>query len=504
MWLAEVIGGKPGRRGARTGNLAALGLMLLSGCSLAPDYRRPDLPVPLAYRDTGPWKQARPMDTAPRSAWWTAFDDPTLDALEQQVDTANPTLAAALASYDESRALAAQARASLFPTAVLSDSNTYNRQSAERPLRGSNQPNEYAVNTVGPGAFYEFDFWGRVRNQVSAGEAIAQAAAADVGTARLSLRATLADDYLGLRGLDAQQALLATTVESYRRALKLTQARHDGGAASGLDVSRAATQLASAQAQLSDVAAARAIFEHAIASLVGQPAPTFTVPLAQTPRAIPVIPADLPSTLLQRRPDIAAAERRAFAANRAIGVARAAFYPVVTLDAQGGYQNTGGDNLLIAPNTFWTLGPQVALTVFDGGRLRAGLAAARADYRRESAIYRATVLKAFQDVQDQLALADRLGAEAIQLASAVRSAQATTRLALIRYREGATTYLDVVTAQTAELQIEQVAVNLQTRRQEVSVDLVRALGGGWSTADLPDPRQAASLKVAVSAKPPAN
>jgi multidrug efflux system outer membrane protein len=479
--------------------LAMMGALALGACSLAPNYSKPDVAAPVAYKDIGPWTPADPKDAAPRSAWWTEFDDPTLDSLEVQIDTANPNLAAALAAYDQARDYAAEARSDLTPTVLLNDSNTYNRQSDERPLRGANQPNEYAANTIGPQIDYEFDFWGRVRNLVAAGEAQAQATAADLATARLSLHAALADDYLSLRGLDAQSQLLTTTVDAYGRALRLTQARHNGGASSGLDVDRASTQLSTARAEVSDVAAQRALFEHAIASLVGRPAPAFTIPVASTSQVIPVIPAGLPSTLLERRPDIAAAERRAFAANREIGVARAAFYPTVTLDAFGGYQNTGGDNLLITPNTFWTIGPAIAMTLLDGGRLRAGVAASRAAFLLASANYRSTVLTAFQQVQDQLALADHYAAEAADQASAIRTAKATTQLSLIRYREGATNYLDVVVAQTAELQAEQTALNLETRRQQVSVNLVRALGGGWSTADLPSLRQASDIALKAAA-----
>ena len=460
---------------------------MLVACSLAPEYVKPDVASPAAYKDLGPWT------AAPRAAWWTEFQDPVLNSLEGEVEASSPNLAAALAAYDEARAFAAEARSDMTPTVLLSDSNTYNRQSNERPLRGANQPNEYAVNTIGPQIDYEFDFWGRVRNLVLAGEAQAQASAADLATARLSLHAILADDYLSLRGLDAQSQLLATTVDAYQRALQLTQARHNGGAASGLDVERASTQLSTARAEVSDLASQRALYEHAIASLVGRAAPDFKLPVAKTPQVIPIVPAGLPSTLLERRPDIAAAERRAFAANRRIGVARSAFYPTVTLDAVGGYQNTGGDNLLITPNTFWTIGPQLAMTLFDGGRRRAGVAASRAAFLLASANYRLVVLAAFQEVQDQLALADHYGAESADQAAAVRTAQATTQLSLIRYREGATNYLDVVTAQTAELRAEQAALGLETRRQLVSVNLVRALGGGWTDADLPTLRQAGKI-----------
>ena len=480
-------------RGSRRALLAAaLAATSLAGCNFAPAYIPPNLTLPTAYKETGPWTEAQPGDALPRGAWWTRFGDPTLDQLEAQVLAANPNLAAALAAYDQSRAFAAQARSYLLPTVTGLDSNTYNRQSDERPLRGAGQPNEYAVNQLGGEVDYEFDFWGKIRNRVAAGAAQAQASAADLATARLSLQVELADDYLALRGLDAQAKLLADTVAAYSRALDLTQTRHSGGVASGLDVDRAATQLSSAKAQVSDVAAQRALYEHAIASLVGQPASSFALQPAVLQLPIPIMPAGVPSVLLQRRPDIAAAERRAFAANRQIGVARAAYYPSITLDAQGGWQNTGGNDFLVAPNTFWTIGPQLALTLFDGGRRKATVAASKAAFTQASASYRATVLAAFQQVEDQLALSNRYATEAQDEAAAVTSAQATTALSLIRYREGATNYLDVVTAQTAELQAQQTQLTLQTRRQQASANLVRALGGGWSQDQLPAINKVAS------------
>jgi len=476
-----------GRRPARWAGLGAAGLCAasLAGCNFAPAYAPPDLTMPTTYKETGPWTEAQPGDALPRGPWWTRYDDPTLNDLEGRVDSANPTLAAALSAYNQARAFAAQARSDLVPTIKGLDSNTYNRQSAERPLRSASQPDEYANNQLGGEIDYEFDFWGRVRNLVAAAGAQAQATAADLATARLSLQAELANDYLQLRGLDAQGKLLTDTVAAYTHALDLTRTRHDGGVASGLDVDRAATQLSSAKAQVSDVAAQRAVFEHAIASLVGQPASSFSIAAVATKLPIPVMPAGVPSVLIQRRPDIAAAERRAFAANRQIGVAKAAYFPTITLDAQGGFQNTGGNSFLVAPNTFWTIGPQLALTLFDGGRRRATVAASKAGFLLASANYRATVLTAFQQVEDQLALSNHFADEARDEADAVKSAQATTDLSLTRYREGATNYLDVVTAQTAELQAEQTALALETRRQQAGVNLVRALGGGWTEADLP-------------------
>jgi NodT family efflux transporter outer membrane factor (OMF) lipoprotein len=470
----------------------AVGLCL-AGCNLAPRYAPPVVTAPTAYEQDGPWAPATPADAVARGAWWTVFADPTLDGLEARLDTANPTLAGAVAAFDQARAFAAEAGASLLPSIALSGAPTANRQSANRPLRGPGQPNLYATNTLQAQIGYEFDVWGRLRNLVAEGRAQAQASAGDLATAKLSLEAELADDYVALRGLDAQAKLLTDTVAAYSRALSLTQARHAGGVASGLDVDRAAAQLSAAKAQIADVAAARALYQDAIASLTGQAAPGFAIAPAAGSQWVPAVPAGLPSSLIERRPDVAAAERRAFAANRDIGVARAAFYPTFSLDAFGGFQNTGGPNLLTLPNSYWTLGPQFAFVLFDGGRRRAILAASRAAFDVASANYKATVLAAFQQVQDGLSQQADLAAEAKNAADAVSESQATTRLSLIRYKQGATNYLDVVIAQTAELSAEQQALSVETRRQEAAVGLVRALGGGWTTAELPTSRQAGRL-----------
>jgi NodT family efflux transporter outer membrane factor (OMF) lipoprotein len=483
---------------ALRGGAALLLALTASACNLAPRYVAPVVAAPSAYKQSQLWTEAAPADAAARGAWWTMLGDPTLNALETRLDSSSPTLAGALAAYDQARAFAAEAGAALYPTLSTSGSLTSNRQSANRPLRGAGEPNLYAANTVGGQLNYELDLWGRIRNLVAAGRAEAQASAADLASVKLSLEAELASDYIAMRGLDAQSKLLADTVTAYGRALSLTQARHRGGVASGLDVDRAAAQLSAAKAQISDVAAARALYEDAIAALTGQAAPGFAIAPAGGSTPVPAIPAGLPSTLLERRPDIAAAERRAFAANRQIGVARAAFYPTISLDALGGFQNTGGPNLLSLPNSYWTLGPQFALLLFDGGRRHAILAASRAGFDLASANYRATVLAAFEQVQDGLANQADLAAEAKDAADAVTASQGATRISLIRYRQGATNYLDVVIAQTAELSAEQEALRVQTRRQETSIDLVRALGGGWSQVDLPTTRQAGAL-----ARPPA-
>jgi outer membrane protein, multidrug efflux system len=465
-------------RCARLGACVAAGLAL-AGCQLAPHYTPPSLTMPIAYKEVGPWTPASPADSAPRGDWWTVYGDQALDGLEQRIDTDNPDLALALARYDEAQAYAAQARAALFPEVDLSGSATGSRQSANRPLRVGG-PNYYGDNVVAGSVSYEIDLWGRVRNLVSAGKADAQASAADAASVRLSLEAQLADAYLSLRGLDAEAKLLADTTNAYTIALKLTQTLHAGGAVAGLDVSRAQTQLQIARAQEVDVFALRALYEHEIAALVGEPASSFSLaPVAQLPPS-PKVPVSAPSLILQRRPDIAAAERRAAAANAMIGVARSAFFPTITLGGTGGFENTAGANLLTAADSWWTLGPAFAMALFDGGRRAAQVRASRDQFKEASASYRSTVLAAFQQVEDNLALCNKLADESREQSAAVTAAEHTEALAMTQYKLGAVTYLDVVIAQTTDLQAQSTQLTIETRRLQASVDLVRSLGGGWS------------------------
>jgi outer membrane protein, multidrug efflux system len=450
---------------------------------MAPKYAPLTMATPPAFKEAGPWTPASPGDAAPRGDWWSVYGDPTLNGLEHRIETSNPDLALALARYDEARALAAQARAALVPELDASGSATNNLQSQNRPLRVGG-PSQYDDDIVGGTISYELDLWGRVRNLVAQGKAEAQASQADAASVRLSLEAQLADAYLNLRGLDAEAQLLADTTDAFDHALKLTEALHGGGAVAGLDVSRAEAQLQTARAQQVDVAAQRALLEHEIAALVGEPASNFSLASAAQLPDPPHVPVAAPSVLLQRRPDIAAAERRAAAANAGIGVARAAYFPTITLAASGGFESAGGVNLLNAANSWWTLGPSAALAIFDGGRRKAVVRQAHDQFNEASATYRSTVLAAFQQVEDNLALCNKLADEAREEDAAVTAARRTEALALIQYKMGAVTYLDVVTAQTTDLEAQRAALAIATRRLQASVDLVRALGGGWNNVSM--------------------
>jgi NodT family efflux transporter outer membrane factor (OMF) lipoprotein len=472
---------------------------LLGGCSLAPTYHTPTLPpMPSSFKEAGTaWKVAEPSDHLPRGTWWMLYGDSTLSQLESKLDADNPSLAAALARYDTARAFESQLRSGMFPHLGIMANPTRDRQSNNRPLRGSDQPNEYDSDTVGIEADYDLDLWGRIRNEVGQGHALSQAANADLASAKLSLEAQLADDYVRLRGYDIQAGILQSTLTAYQRALTLTENRHEGGIASGMDVSRAQAQLDDAQAQVTEVRAQRALVEHAMASLVGVPASSFSMAPEQEQLRVPVTPPGLPSTLLERRPDIAAAERRVFAANAGIGVARAAFFPDLSLSGGYGFQNTGMGNLLSIGNRFWALGPLATLDLFDAGQRRAQVRQAHAEFAEASADYRQTVLDAFRQVEDDLVLLRELGVEAGQEDQAVVAAQKTQSIATNRYREGIVNYLEVVTAQTAALSAQRQAETIRTRRLQASVDLIRALGGGWRGSVAIDPASTAQANAAT-------
>ncbi|MFD1611282.1 efflux transporter outer membrane subunit [Sphingomonas tabacisoli] len=461
----------------RSASLCLLPALMLTGCSLAPDYAPPVTAAPAAYKEIpAGWTTATPLDAAPRGAWWTMFGDPMLDGLEARIESASPTLAAAVARYDAARASAGEASADLYPTVGVSGDAVRERTSGRRP--GATRSATYTDATIGGSLAYEIDLWGRVRNSVRAADASAEASAADLQSVRLSLQASVADAYFRLRGLDAEAALLRKTVEAFGRALELTQARHDGGAASGLDVSRAQTQLSDARAQISDVANRRAATEHEIAALVGLLPSELSLPPSDAGiGAPPPMPIDTPASLVQRRPDVAAAERRIAAANARIGVARAAFFPSLTLGGTAGFEAAQG-SLLSSPASFWALGPlTAALDLFDGGRRRARVRISRAEYDEAAANYREAVLTAFRETEDQLAAARLLAAQARDQRDAAAAARRTSDLAFTRYREGASDYLDVVTAQTAALDAQRAEIAVQTLRVRTAVALVRALGG---------------------------
>lgn len=472
---------------ARAVLIIAAACMVLSGCSLSPAPRPIAMATPAKYAETPPgWAEAAPADAVVRGPWWQAFGDPVLDDLETRAASASPTLAAALARRDEAYAVLGQARGQSLPEVDATAAAARDRLARDRPLSTGTAR---TYNDLHPGLqlSYEVDLWGRLRNAVVAARAEAGASDADLASARLSLQAAVADAYARLRGLDAQADLLVHSVDAYSRALDLTHRRHDGGVASGLDENRALTVLGNARAQVADIASQRAATEHELAALVGEPASSFHLAPVAAVVSAPAVPPGTPSTLLQRRPDIAGAERRAGEANARIGVARAALFPTVTLGLSGGFESTGGA-LLSAPNTTWALGPLgVSLPVFDGGRRRADVRLSRAQFDEVAANYRGVVLTAFREVEDALATARDLAREAAAQAEAAQAAEATSRLAFIRYREGASDYFQVVTAQTDALTAQRALLAVQTRRAQASVAIVRALGG--PAADQPAPNR---------------
>ena len=469
------------------------------GCSQVPTTKAPEVPLAPAFKEAaGPWVTAQPSDELPRQAWWSLYRDPELDALQQRLQDNSPDLASALAHYQQARAATDVLRAAQSPTLSTSLNVQRDRQSERRPLRvlGPTSPDDYNSATLGLDFEYEVDFWGRVRQQVSAGEALEQAAQADLANARLALQARLADTLIALRGLDQEAVLLKETEAAYLRAADTIDRRHQGGIASGLDLSRAQNQLESTRSQLRQQQAQRAVLEHAIAALVGANPSTFTITPRAVEVALPTVPVGVPSELLQRRPDVAAAQRRVVAATASVGVARSAVFPSLTLSAVGGYQSSDLDRFIQAPNLFWAIGPTLLVNLLDGGKRKAEIARTEAALDEVGQTYRGVVLGAFQQVEDQLALLSQYGEAAASERRATDAAQRSLDLASNRYREGVASYLDVVTAQTANLQARRNALDLATRQRRASVQLVRALGGGWDGAELTagEPRRHASAQ----------
>ena len=465
---------------------AGLGALLVAGCNLAPAYNPPRFVLPASYQGSAPFHVAQPGDGLPRGRWWRLFADPVLDQLEEQAEAINPNLQAAEEQYTQARDLAAEARAGLFPQVSLGGNTSDNRQSIHRLFRnGTGGPNVESSNQIDATASWVPDFWQAISNQTRIQKRLAQGSAATLATARLSLEAELATDYIAMRGLDTEDAVLQQAIRYYTEAVSITTLREASKIASGLDVARARGQLASGEVQETDVLANRAVLQHAIAVLVGAQPSGFVIPPEADPHIeVPVVPAGVPSDLLQRRPDIATAERSMAAANAAIGVTRAAFYPSVTLSLLGGFEDTGF-NLSSLPNSLWTIGAQAMLPLFEGGLRRAALQRTWSQYAQSRDLYRATVLSAFQEVEDGLVLTSQLAIESRQGREAVRQALQAQNISLTLYRAGLDNYLNALVAQVTALTAQVTEIAIEVRQRQSVVSLIAALGGGWSTADLP-------------------
>ena len=460
----------------------------LTGCTVGPNYVKPTVEVPAAYKENAGWQVAQPQDATLRGNWWEMFNDPQLNALEEQVVVSNQNVAVAEAQFRQARALVQQARAAYFPTVTIGASVNNSSQSASTRISNSSSgrttPTLFAMAVD---ASWEIDVWGRIRRLVESSQASAQASAADLENARLSAQTELAQDYFQLRTLDTQKQLLDASIVEFERSLELTNNRYASGVVSRADVLQAQTQLKTTQAQAIDVGVQRAQFEHAIALLIGKPASVVSISAAPLAMTIvpPPIPVGVPSEVLERRPDIASTERQVVAANAQIGVALAAYYPTVSLHATGGFQSTSLSQWISAPSRLWSVGPAISETVFDGG-LRAGLTEqARGVYDGTVASYRETVLTAFKEVEDNLAALRILESEAEVQDEAVKAAQQSVTVFTNQYKAGIASYLEVVTAQNAALTNERTAATILGNRMNAAVLLIKALGGGWNVAQLP-------------------
>jgi NodT family efflux transporter outer membrane factor (OMF) lipoprotein len=491
-------------------------MLLLQGCTVGPKYNRPSAPAPAAYKEVTPddlkqmdgWKVAQPKDAELHGKWWEIFGDPELNALEDQVNLSNQNIAAAFANFMAARALVRQARAQYFPTASVSPSIVKQHQPSSSVLSTSaSSGNTFTEYSFPFDASWTPDLWGKVRNTVRANVASAQASAADLENTRLTAQAELAVDFFQLRGQDALKQLLDSTVDAYEKSLELTKALYETGIDSDESVAQAETQLEATRALDTNIGILRSQFEHAIALLVGQPASNFSIavkPLATPP---PGIPFGVPSELLERRPDIASTERLMAQANAQIGVAKAAFFPTLTLSGSFGFQTTQGGSWFTWPSRFWSVGPAISELIYDGGLRRATMEQFRAQYDQTVANYRETVLTAFQQVEDNLATLRVLSKEIREQDTAIQSAQRSLTLATDRYRLGIDPYLNVITAQTALFSNQQTGVNLRIQQIVASVQLIEALGGGWNSSTLPTPHQIISRDSAAAAPqspPPAN
>jgi NodT family efflux transporter outer membrane factor (OMF) lipoprotein len=466
-----------------------LGLLcLLDGCNLAPPYHSPAATLgvlPAIYKEGGIWQPATPADELPRGPWWKMYHDPLLNRLETQLIAANPNLAAALANYNVYRDTALELNAYLFPFVTANGLTASSATSMGPPAGTPYQMTYYGNNTAFAEVHYEVDLWDQIHNSVAAGVASAQAAAADLASAQLSMEAALASDYLTLRELDNDVRLLTDTVKVYQEYFVVVQERYQGKIASGLEVAQARFQVEAAQAQESGIRAQRAVYEHMIAALVGQPASAFSIPPKTMDISVPVIPTSVPAALLQRRPDIAAAERRVAAANAEIGVARAAFYPNLSLNSLVGSFASSGGAALSVPFSVWSIGPSLAMPLFEGGLLHAQLAKSVAQWREAVENYRAVVLRAFQEVEDGLSNVNLLSQEYARQRAAVKDAIDAEKMAFDLYMLGAKDYLEPLVDQARALAAEQKLIDIKEALLQSNVNLIRALGGGWSLDELP-------------------
>jgi NodT family efflux transporter outer membrane factor (OMF) lipoprotein len=476
------------RGGARLGRTLALipvVLMLLTGCAVGPNYVRPPVVIPEAYKEADGWRPAQPQDNAARGAWWEIFADPQLSALEARVSVSNQNLVVAEAQFRQARALVREARANFFPQVTVGVGVSRSRPSSSVPSGSGASSGAQSNYTLPLDVSWGLDVWGRIRRMVESNQAGAQASAADLETARLSVQTELMLDYFQLRTLDAQKQLLGATAAAYQQSLHLTENRYASGVASQADVLQAQTQLKSTQVQAIDVGVQRAQLEHAVALLIGEPPSSFSLAAAPLATLPPSIPIGVPSELLERRPDVAAAERRVASANAQIGVAVAAFYPTVTLSASAGFESSSPAKWLVWPSRFFSVGPNVSESVFDGGLRSALTDQARAAYDASVAAYRQAVLTAFQSVEDNLAALRILEDEARVQDDAVKAAQQAVILTTNQYKAGIVSYLNVITVQAIALTNETSAVQIHGRRMTAAGLLIQALGGGWNVAGLP-------------------
>ena len=473
--------------------------ILLSGCKpVGPDYNRPAYTAPAAYKETGAptivpppnpaggsWTPANPSDGLLKGKWWEVFSDAQLNQLEERIATNNQALRQAMENYLAARDQVAVLRSSLYPTFSAGLGISHSRTSRNRPLATSSSPTNYNDLTLGGQGTWEPDFWGRVRRSVEAARAGAQASAADEANLDLSLQAEMAADYFQLRGLDSEIRLLKSTVGDLERQLDLTQRRLNGGVATAADVEQAQTQLETVRAQLVDVSVGRAQFEHAVGTIANVNLPDFSIPYSPLDLPLPRVPIGVPSQLLERRPDIASQERQTAAANARIGINIAAYYPTISLSGTGGFESTHGGTWIQGPSALWSLGAQATELLFDAGQRHALTDQARAQYEAQAAAYRNTIFQAFQDVEDNLSSLRILDEEKVVEEKAVAAAQRSFDVSNQRYKGGVTGYLEVLTAENTLLSNQRTLTDLETRQFAAAVQLIRALGGGWDTSQLP-------------------